>query len=265
MPESRYFILSTGRTGTTLLGQIFGDKISLKHQESGSRVINVLGNLTAAKLFPKKLLNRFLVSQFGNGEVPHSTSDPLRSIPLSFFLLSGEHHCKGKVIHLIRDPRDFVTSFMNWKKGSFKRTILHHFIPLWQPNPVFTGDVSVLGRLRMSKFEHFCWIWNYKNRFFQNSFSQSEDYFQLKFENLTSEEYSPSIIDSLLSFMEVESSNGNNFSLPQKKVNKSEKKYFPRWPDWTPAQAKVLDKWCGEPMRSLGYGKEKEWQELLIS
>lgn len=259
-------ILSTGRCGTTFLSEVFNtiDICEISHQRKGSRIINILGNATVHHLFPHALLKKILIKFFGFNGAPDSTADPLRAIPLSFFILSsGKEHDEIKIIHLVRDPRDFVTSFMNWKKVSVKRTILHHAVPLWQPNPWLAKDVSFWERINMSKFEHFCWIWSYKNQLFKDNFSKKQNYFLIKFEDLVTGSARKEKWKELFDFLELPQIQVDKISFPEKIINKSNVNIFPDWQHWPSLKAVKLNYWCGDLMNELGYGNEKKWRELL--
>ena len=173
--------LSTGRTGTKFLSKLLSNYISISHQKKKSRKINIVGNICLNSSYPRFLktyLKSLLINQLTN-----SSSDPLISIGI-IILLNDIKFENIKFIQLIRDPRDFVTSFMNWKNATIKKKILHHFVPFWQPNPWWVGEVPLTKWIMMGKFEHFCWVWNYKNNLFKKA-AINYDYKQVKFEDLT--------------------------------------------------------------------------------
>ena len=264
--ENRYFILSTGRSGTTLISKIISrnSEIDLEHQKKGSRVINVLGNLNLLHLFPTNALETFLKKNFGDSTNPYSTSDPLRSIPLYIYLSHNDSQTDNyKVIHLLRDPREFVTSFMNWKNDSLKRRVLHHIVPFWQPSPILENKLLSFDIIVMSKFEHFCWIWNYKNHLFRELNNGRNNYFLLKFEDLIKIEENGNMLEDLSSFMELNLLPKRNSLKEPEKVNPSTEEHFPNWRSWNKKQAQTLQFYCGELMNEYGYGNEEEWKQLI--
>lgn len=263
--NDRHYFLSTGRSGTTLLSNRLSQplQVDVSHQKKYSRRINILGNCAFSNKKLRDVVNKKLIEKFGSNGIPHSTTDPLRSIPIYFYLNEQEDHDSYKVIHLVRDPRTFVTSFMNWKRSSFKRTILHHCIPFWQPSSILDNSISLFERMLMSKFEHFCWVWNFKNRLFKELNNGMQNYFLLRFEDLIDEEKKEEILAELSHFMGIDIMSEKDNISESKKVNSSSKKHFPEWSDWTKEQAKTLHFHCGDLMTEYGYGNEDEWKKLI--
>jgi len=258
----KLLILSTGRTGSTFISKGLSDSVdnrTIEHQITGSRIINVLGNLVCAQRLslPKaKLVSNGLLGF----DLQVSTSDPLRSMLLYAQLQSKEMRPDVLIVHVIRDPRDFVTSFMNWKNQSLKRRILHHVVPFWQPSPWLAGEISFYKRFEMNKFEHFCWIWNYKNRLFEK-LERYFNYQRFKFEHLFNDSREAEDERQDL-FLFLGTKMDDVIIHKEEKINSS-KGSFDSWSSWTPEQAALLDKHCGELMKKYGYGNEPEWIALL--
>ena len=164
MDEERIYILSTGRVGTTFLHNFFNKfypEFTITHQTKWSRIINIIGHVP----LKNEIKNNFIKFSFRtlkNQEIPVTTLDPLLSFSIAH-LLENENPGNIKIVHLVRHPVKFATSFMNWKSSSVRKLVLHYLVPFWQPVPVFHG-VSFINWLKMSKFEKFCWIWNTKIR-----------------------------------------------------------------------------------------------------
>lgn len=257
-------VMSTGRTGTTLLSHLMSNTqidCDVRHQELGSRFYNILGNISGIASQEKILLNRKILDFILGEKKNVIVVDPLLSMLVYNSYSGNEINDKCKIVHLVRDPRDFVTSFMNWKAGSVKRMILHHFVPFWQPNPWILGQCSLSARLKMSKFEHFSWIWYYKNSLFKNKFSHTENYLLLKFEDLVSNQKQS--LELILKFFGYDDIDIDWIKYPENKINRSNKRYFPNWQNWNKDRAKILDGWCGNLMRYYDYGSEEQWRNLL--
>lgn len=233
---------------------------NIEHQIRTSRLINILGNLTCADLLTARTLDKTLNTLF-SFKKELSTSDPLRSMLLSELIRNNAAPKNLKVVHIIRDPRDFVTSFMNWKKQSLKRTILHHAIPFWQPNPYLSCQITLKQWYEMDKFEHFSWVWNYKNRIF-SEISNNCEYRSFRFEDIFGG-------NDLGNEELCKLSNYLNINIPQIDIDSSSYKInsskidFPKWRSWSTEQAKILDKHCGEFMHKYDYGNEPEWKALI--
>jgi len=191
--------------------------------------------------------------------LPPSTTDPLRSVAYLLYLEKLFEENPGMrddaiIIHLVRDPRDFVSSFMNWKNRRLSGKIAHHLTPFWMPQPKLTE------RFSMTKFEHFCWTWTRKNMLFRDGFSHLPNYHLYKMEDLQA---GSEKLNELLSLIigrpgiKTEKESGNH--------NSPAKKSFPYWKNWTPARAKKLHDNCACLMEQYGYGQEIDWLKLLRS
>lgn len=240
---------------TRYLAAASGGAINLGHQAAGSRLLNVLGNvLEQLQLSPGKALQ--MATRLGFDA--SSTADPLKSMLLSS-LLRARILRDVKVIHVVRDPRAFVTSFMSWKNERLRRMLLHHVIPAWQPNPWLAGECSAQEWARMTKFEHFCWIWSYKNRLF-DELETLCDYRRYRLEDLTAATQQGVAIADMAGFLEFPLR--SNVFDGDAKVNRSDAS-FPEWHAWSLDLAQKLDRHCGPLMGEYGYGVEPEWRCMV--
>jgi len=261
--NNKLYVLSTGRCGTNLLVDIFASTyppLRIEHQSKGSRRLNIIGNLLL--YFPS--YQRYVKNIFyllKKKKMPDSTVDPLLSIPLALYLINHDSNLNiFQIVHLVRDPRDFVTSFIRWKRQRTRRFFLHHFVPFWQPKPYrFEG----FRRLRFRKFEHFCWIWNYKNSFFQSNFKNNSRYYLLKLEDIVDIHMGLEQAQKLFNFLGLPMNEQKIQELIRKKINPSKERGFPHWENWTQEQALILQKHCGKLMDYYGYGQELEWKKLI--
>jgi hypothetical protein len=223
------YILSSGRSGSTFITSLFNQiapDLQIDHQKPGSRIINVISNLPFDsgailwKLF--KLSKR-------RDRLPFSTADPLLSLALYRFLNSDKINCK--VIQLVRNPSDFVNSFMSWKNQSIRKKILHHVVPFWNPIPFFEDSkIDLKYWFNMTKYEKFCWIWKYKNSaFYSLRLNKNIDYFLVRLEDLTSENESIrcKTINEMLEFLELGPKNIiiSNISFSKKNESNQNRKF----------------------------------------
>jgi hypothetical protein len=265
MAYKRIFFFSTGRVGSTYITNIINTLTNseiVAHQKKYAKLTNIVGHMYMTGFLNSKNIDK-AIQFFEGAEIPNSTSDPLRSILVAIFLSNYSEKLNYKIIHLVRDPRDFVTSFMNWKNRKLSGLVAHHIIPFWQPNPFHTKEVSFYRWTRMSKFEHYCWLWNYKNTFLIDLFKGNKDYTMIRLEDLVSDNFEVHW-KRLFELLEFSFNNEISQKLIDKKVNISNKKFFPKWEDWDTSQSKILDRHCGILMKRLGYGEEISWQEKLV-
>ena len=259
--NKKFYILSTGRCGTTFLSRLIQQNdpsLSNIHQQKDSKGLNIQANLAISSKWYKKRFVASLSRKYAHA-LPPSTTDPLRSVAYLLYLEILFEENPGLrdntiIIHLVRDPRDFVSSFMNWKNRKLSGRIAHHLTPFWMPQP------KLIERFLMTKFEHFCWIWNRKNLLFSDGFSNLPDYHLYKMEDLQAGSEKLNELHSLITGrpdIKTETESWNH--------NSPAKKSFPYWKNWPPAQAKKLHDNCACLMEQYGYGQEADWLKLIRS
>lgn len=257
--SNRFYVLSTGRAGSTFLSNCLdstGQFDHHLHQQEFSRKLNIDSNKAIGNEASTASIVKEYLGKFPDG-IPASTCDPLQAMALFYYV--DQHDPEAKVIHLVRDPREMVRSFMNWKNRKLSGKVAHHLVPYWMPFPLQTGDLGLFEYATLPKYAHFAWIWNYKNRQF-GSLKDKKNYRLVRLEDLYA---SPEVMNDLFQFMGVKAE--INPERHGKKANASEMKKFPKWRDWTPAMAKNIDRFCGPLMAELGYGTEPEWKALLAA
>lgn len=171
-----------------------------------------------------------------------------------------------KIVGVIRDPRTWVTSIMNW--GT-----------MYGPRD-WVGRLS-LGRLtphaihderwaeywpEMNRFEKVCWAWQAINSIMLDSMRELPHVLTLRYEDLF---LSPSrkntlyeLLDFLTDFGDRKFPYHANPALLDRRIHQSRKKSFPEWPQWAPEMAVILDRHCGRLMSRFDYGQESEWRKL---
>jgi hypothetical protein len=257
--SQRFYVLSTGRAGSTFLSNCLdstGEFDHQLHQQDFSRKLNIDSNKVIDKPSGQAALVKDYLGKFSEG-IPSSSCDPLQSMALYYLLENRDQD--AKVIHLVRDPRAVVRSFMNWKNRKVSGKVAHHLVPYWMPIPTQTDDMSLMQYAMLPKYVHYAWIWNFKNRLF-GSLKIKDNYRLIRLEDLYASE---EVMNELFGFIGVKTQ-----VRPEKhgqKSNASEMREFPMWRDWTPKMAKNIDRYCGPLMNELGYGTEPEWKALLAA
>ena len=246
------YFLSTGRSGTSFLFNFFSNfypEFAITHQTRWSRIINILANSSFGIKNQGKFI-RIILKLLKKESIPENTLDPLLSILLC--LLVKHKEIKNiNIVHLVRDPRDFVISFMNWKSSSIKKRILHYLVPFWQPFPQ-GNSISILRWIFMSKFEKYCWTWYYKNSLFKK-LKKSTNYRLIRIEDLTKSPIKYDHINKLIRYLKLKEKYFDYQSISATPVNKSEKKSFPPYNYWSQKQKNCMQKICGNLMIEFGY------------
>lgn len=260
-------IISTGRTGTIFLSRLFADLYPVTasyHERGASRPVQILTNLHFSHIFPKSGLK--LAWKFLKGGEIESCEKPFH-IDANCFLyglapLAPELYPNLKVIHIVRDPRTYVTSHLNFSRQKDTSFIANYFVPFWQPNPFWVGDIPLGKLFNFTRFEKYCWIWSFKNRVMEGLENSSTPYLRVRFEDLFNTDNPEKIFSKITDFIGLPHLSGINehFKNP---ANTSTKTDFPEWSEWTAQQAGQLQTLCGAQMTRYGYGGESEWLKKI--
>ncbi len=260
------YVVSAGRAGSTYVAGLLSrldESLHVGHQVAASRVLNIAGNILL-RVRSEKAQARVATSLLNRLSALDSTADPLQSVLLTLHLLNAEERHGAHILHLVRDPRDFVTSFMNWKDRSLSGRVAHHIFPFWQPSPLWQDGIGLRGRFKMSKFEHFCWVWTLKNRLFESLEGRRDKYLRVRFEDITGSAGAEEV-GRIARFLGIRSEDMTPTRLLATKQNASPAAGFPSWRAWDSELARVLHGRCGDEMSKYGYGLEPEWIDMKRS
>lgn len=256
-------VISTGRTGTIFFARLFAElypQAASYHERGISRPIQILTNLHFAGLLPLRGLKA--AWRILKGREIETCAKPFH-IDSSCFLyglaaLAPELYPGLKVIHIVRDPRSYVTSHLNFSRQKRTSFIANYLIPFWQPSPAWSGTLALTTALSFTRFQRFCWIWNFKNGVMERLEHTATPYLRVRFEDLFDTSEPEEVFGRVTDFIGLPRKCGirDRFREP---ANVSSKSVFPDWPEWTPRQCAQLDALCGERMRYYGYGGEGEW------
>jgi len=261
-------IISTGRTGTIFFSRLFADLYptlaASYHERGNSRPMQILTNLHFSHILPKSGL-KAAWKLFKSGEV--EACEKQFHIDANCFLygvapLAPELYPNLKVLHIVRDPRSYVTSHLNFSRQKGTSYVANYFVPFWQPNPFLVGELPLSKAFGFTRFEKYCWIWNFKNRVMEGLENSATPYLRVRFEDLFNTGNPEEAFGKITDFLGLPRVTGirDKFREP---ANTSSKADFPEWREWTPQQAAQLDSFCGERMSRYGYGGEVEWDEKL--
>jgi hypothetical protein len=252
-PEKIVFILSTARTGTKTLAEgLRSDDILSLHQPAFSRLLTIASNFYLHGWLPRRAL-AWLVSRLREPQILQADcryyvqAYSLDHLPAKII---SQKYPNVYIIHIVRDPRTFVPSYLNWMHTRFKSFVANKLVPGWHPSGLFTGQVAWRRWRRMDEFQKVCWHWAYKNALLERLFEGDERYLRIRFEDLFGA--GPDALRSALSFVGLPYRDEFTAMLGQSK-NVSRKTYFPRWEAWEPERQQQLLDICGEGMRRYGY------------
>lgn len=296
MDKDIVFIVSAGRTGTKFFGELLSKMIVECHSVHEPDVIHgvnseligkiktfgiyhmligrILGQTGIRPLTLKYLSNQISLNELGekilNQRKNYYESTKKRLIVESYNkwygILPGipmafpEHY---KILAIIRDPRDWVTSSMNFQTPFGSRDHVHR-LGFQRLNPSIVNDKKyILEWNDMSRFKKLCWTWNTVYEIILNFAKSDQNTALFRYEDLFKSRDRGSHFKKLLEFTTHFNNRDHDYKFAENDlnhiVNSTTEKSFPSWVNWDSDQARTLERFCQPLMAEFGYGKEDAW------
>jgi len=136
-----------------------------------------------------------------------------------------------KVVHVVRDPRTFVRSSINFGAMRGVKGMMARWCPWWLPKPEhFDRNVTIKWK-DMHPVERMAWFWRIVNSDLnRGEMIYGENYLRVKFEDLFAEDGSG--LQQLTEWMGLPKSSSLNEEARKEKVNASQRDVLPKWEDW---------------------------------
>jgi hypothetical protein len=208
MANKPIFFLSTHRCGTKGLAEFFKEffpYIYSIHQPKHSRKINVFTTLRLYGRVSDRCFN-YLAQQTRINKINQVESDIYIETNAFNLLLAKEIQKvfpNIKLPHIVRDPKTWVVSYMNWTKSRLKSRIAYKFIPFWNINPTQMGLISTPEWYGLEEYKKFIWWWKVKNNIIEDNYSGSSAFKTFRFEDIYNSEVDKGL-KSLLNYLELE-------------------------------------------------------------
>ena len=254
MPDRILFILSTARTGTKALAEgLAGGDVLSPHQPPNSRILTILGNFHLHGWLPRRALEAAAM----RWRAPQITNAPCRYYIQVFSLdywpayILSQRLPHVHVLHIIRDPRTWVPSYVNWMHTRWQSAIANRLIVGWHPSGLWTGEIPPGQWLRMDSFQRVCWHWTYKNNLLASLFHGYPGYQQVHFEALFGSN-GAGVLELVLANAGIPYQ-PHYANIMRQPKNQSRRDAFPTWPDWPPKRQQQLLTLCGDLMQRYGY------------
>jgi hypothetical protein len=246
------FIVSSGRTGTKAIAQHLSrcyPQVWAAHEPAPSWRLRMgttralCGKASRAELTQMLVkLRRAMVGRVQQGI--YVESNPYLS---GFIEVLGDVFAGASVVHVVRDPRTYVRSGVNF--GAFRgmKKLAAEFWPDWFPKPRQNWS-------EMDAIERLAWFWSQVNSHLNRGEQlYGPGYLRIRFETLFSEDGLARLTD----WIGLERSSALAEEAQKERVNASKVDELPAWEKWSlQDQAKVM-KHCEPLMRTYGYLKEE--------
>lgn len=256
-PQQTIIIVSTGRTGTTALAEHLNDiypQILALHEPTPSWRLRRNSSMALCG----KMSRQELAQRLANARKPlvDSITRPIyvESNPfLSGFIEAfGDVFNKPKILHIVRDPRTYITSAINFGVFSRIKFFAQAFYPWWFPKPEKCPNPSGPRWSQMSYFKRLAWFWKIVNEDLNRGKDiYGDDYRLIRFEDLFAKDGSG--LKQFTDFIGVDYNPKLNESSNSKKVNASEPKRVSKWREWPQQNLQEVYDLCKPLMEQYNY------------
>lgn len=258
--ERVVFIVSSGRTGTTALATHLDsayDNVRALHEPKPSWRLrrasarSLCGRMSKTDLV--KLLagsRRRLVESID--KAIYIESNPFLGGFLDAF---GEVFPNPKIVHVVRDPRSFIRSSVNFGTFAGLKNFAQSLIPYWLPKPeMFAGKRWPSWR-EMDPAERLAWYWAMLNTELNRGEAvYGSDYLRVRFEDLFAADGSG--LRRLTDWIGLPPSDKVVQGANAERVNASTAQRMGKWEEWEPSLKDRVLRHCAELMRLYGYRED---------
>jgi hypothetical protein len=195
------FIVSTGRTGTTWIADVLATAGARAYHEPAPRWLRLVANAHAAGLLPADrataIVQRARREVIGCSTVPYAEANSLLAGLVRPLL---EAFPDAVVVQIVRDPRTYVRSALDWGQYRFAGRVLNA-VPFRRLAAPQFRPWSLRARLdwaRRDQFERLCWTWTAQNAAMRTQGSGDERFRAIRFEDLVDPARGPALLSSLV-------------------------------------------------------------------
>ena len=250
------FVVSGGRTGTVALAQYFAASFPEIHAVNepapawGARIAS--SRFYAGRLPLDALATRLrrwrrrqldAVPQWGYLESNASLWGCARALPLVFH--------EPTLVHVVRDPRTYVTSVLNHGSFSGVKALANALVPYWVPRPEYL-DSSHGTWSRFTPYQKAAWLWATMNgEILRSAPLYGNRYIRVRFEEL----FHPSgdALVELAGSLGLAQPERIRSALHAGPVNAARGSAFPKWPAMSEDDRQSVIAICAETMALIGY------------
>jgi hypothetical protein len=261
-PPRVAWILAAGRSATRFLAHYYQanyEGVVARHEPPTSRLLRVASNAHVAGVLSREALIALLRHKRRRYINPIEAELYIESNPYAwgFAGVFGEVWPEPTILHVVRDPREYVRSSLNHGTSTGLKWLANRFLPFWFPDVRKRLGLSFapswLGRA--------AGLWVLVNRTIEERARRCADYHLFRYEDLFDESHSG--LRAMCSVLGLEYREEGVAHAPSQRVNPGLLSVLPRWPEWSREQCLELERICGALMPKYGYGGEAEWRERV--
>ena len=257
------FVVSTGRTGTQFLADLFGRLGARASHEPGPKWLRLASNAHVAGRLDSERAAR-LVARARLDEVERPGAPPwVESSCLVYGLVDPllATFPDARVVQVVRDPRTYLRSALGW--GAYRTGgRLLNVVPFRRLAPTQFRPRSVRRRLEWAgegQFERLCWAWAAMNGSMREQGSGSPRFSVVRYEDLFDPERSGSTLRELCAMAGFEVDDATLSRLAERRINAGKKTpEVPDWSQWTLGERRRLLRECAGEAAHYGYDLDDE-------
>lgn len=298
------FVVSSGRTGTRFFSRMFDrllpDCDSFHEPEVVSRPYTdslriIWKHFGLAKCFCRKFtlggsLRKLSIARRGGAVSDEFACEALYRLRQRFVAsLKGASYAEcnlqlwgmidlvpkvfsnSRIVYLVRDGRDWITSLINFSGGFFGPRDIVQKLGMGRLTPAtIPGDEWADAWASFSQFQKHCWTWERMNRFSVEGVKKCPNARLWRFEDVFASENRYEHLADLVEFATAmpdgtRLDHGGIDGLLEKRIHASQPNKLQGWRDWTPEMCRQFHEIGSGLMGELGYGQEPEWCEKLAA
>lgn len=257
-PHRNVFVVSTGRTATRALATWMGRNVvnvAAWHEPFPSRLLRPLCNARAAGTVADTWLVRVLRVCIGSrraraGDRTYIEASPyLRAcVDLLPRVLDDPF-----VLHIVRDPRAYVTSYINHGAFVGVKGVAGAVMPYWQLKPEHVNEADGRTWASMSPHERICWRWENLNGLIEHGTARLPQgrYLRVRFEDIV--DPARGGLQPVLEWLGLETVPELRSPALDLRENRSRRTIHPRPEEWSGDMRSVLERYCRQRMIRYGY------------
>ena len=255
------FIVSTGRTGTEFLSHFFREAGFNSLHEPGPFYLRHISHAHATNNLSsntaKRIIRRTRQHLYQGGNERY-----IESSCLIYGLVRPllEEFPNSQVIQLVRDPRTYIRSAINWGAYRFMGRPLNLLpfrrlaLPQYHPR-------SLPDRIQWifwSQFDRLAWAWAAMNRSMREQGQGNPRFHTIRFEDLFDNETRYSGLQRLCEIAGTDIDRDFILEKARQPLNKAPIKRTTSWQHWPPEKLARLSKLCNEEATHYGYELARE-------
>jgi hypothetical protein len=292
------FISSTGRTGTQFFGKFLSKQINncySVHEPAAvwitrprewykKRKIFGLFRATIGQFFPSTSMFK-LSADRATGRIDDDKAreyvykqrkDYVENIREPLYVESSTHifgvidliaevFPNSNFIFVIRDPRTWIRSAYNAFEYLLYSVLDFRFFEASVRAIDFPNDPYYFEWKHMSKFEKYCWYYNFLNSYVIDKMKDKTNFKVFRFEDLFHNKNRKGYFDEMLHFAtNINHSQNYKYSLEENMLDnkvhsRSKKGLLGHWKTWGEDKIKIIQKHCKRWFDEYNYGKEPNW------